>query len=740
MSVVSVETRDDLAIVTIDKPPVNALSQAVRAGIVAALDEAEEAGAEAVVLRCAGRTFVAGADIREFGKPAEPPWLPEVIDRIEACGPPVVAALHGTTLGGGLELALGCHYRIAVPTARVGFPEVHLGLIPGAGGTQRLPRLVGAERALDMMISGKPVGAVEAAGMGIIDRIAGEAGRSNNGGGRPTKDVGPLTKDEEPHAKMGGPPTKGGGRSVDNADLLDEAMAFARELAASGGPPRLIRDLFVDPVDPDFFTEYRKRIARKTRGLMSPERIVRCVEASLRVPIDRALKEEREHFFECMASPQSSALRHLFFAERQAVKPPPGVNAAAAGPDVKRIAVIGAGTMGAGIAYGCLGAGFEVTVLDNDEDGLARGRKTIEGLYEGGVARGKVSPAKAEEGLHRLTTSQSYETVAEADLVIEAVFESMAIKREVFARLDQMCGPDTILATNTSSLDVDRIAAATGRPEKVVGMHFFSPAHIMRLLEIVRGGATGDSTIVTALALAKRLRKVGVVVGNCFGFVGNRMLYGYGRESHALLLEGASPQQVDGALQDWGMAMGPHAVWDLAGLDVGYRIHRERDDLPDDPSFFRMADVLVEAGRLGQKTGKGMYLYEAGSRVPIPDPEVEGWIAREADALGVERREIGAQEIVERCIYALIVEGARILEEDIASRSGDIDVVWVNGYGFPRYRGGPMHYADAIGVDKVYAKVCEFRDRFGPMYWEVPELLEDLGRSGGKFADLEPSA
>lgn len=698
MSVVSVETRDNLAVVTIDNPPVNALSQAVRAGIVSAVDEAEDAGADAIVLCCAGRTFVAGADIREFGKPPKPPWLPEVIVRIEACRRPVVAAIHGTTLGGGLELALGCHYRIAVPTARVGFPEVNLGLIPGAGGTQRLPRLVGAERALDMMISGKPVDAGEAARAGVIDRLA------------------------------------------ESGDLLGEAMDFARELVSAGGPPRLIRDLSVDPVDLEFFGEYRKRIARRTRSLMSPERIVRCVEAALQLPIDQALRQEREHFFECMASPQSSALRHLFFAERQAVKPPPGVSPTAAGPETSHIAVIGAGTMGAGIAYSCLGAGFRVTVLDYDEAGLARGRKTIEGLYEGGVARGKVSPAKAEDGLGQLTTSQDYGAVANADLVIEAVFESMAVKEQVFARLDRVCRADTILATNTSTLDVDRIAQATGRPEKVIGTHFFSPAHIMRLVEIVRGDATEDAVIISALALAKRLRKVGVVVGNCFGFVGNRMLYGYGRESQLLLLEGAAPAQIDSALQDWGMAMGPHAVGDLAGLDVGYSVRRERTDLPDDPRFYRMADVLVEAGRLGQKTGKGMYRYESGSRAPIPDPEVDGWIAREAGALGIERRAIGAEEIVERCIYALIVEGARILEEGIASRSGDIDVVWVNGYGFPRYRGGPMHYADTIGVDKVYTRVCEFRDRFGPMYWEVPKLLEDLGRSGGKFADYKPGA
>ncbi len=694
MSVVSLQFRDNLAIVTIDNPPVNALSQAVRAGVADAMEQAERGGAAAVVLHCAGRTFVAGADIREFGKPPLAPWLPEVIARIEALEQPVVAAIHGTALGGGLELALGCHYRVAVPTARVGFPEVNLGLIPGAGGTQRLPRLVGAERALDMMISGKPVNAAVAAQAGIVDRL------------------------------------------IESGELLDGAIEYARELVVRGESPRRIGDLAVEPVSEEFFNEYRSRIARRTRGLMSPERIVRCVEASLAVPFDQALKQERAHFFECMASPQSRSLRHLFFAERQAVKPPPGVSVADPGPGIEKIAVIGAGTMGAGIACSCLGAGFRVTVLDNDESGLARGRKTIESYYEGGVARGRVSRAAAEDGVSRLTTSQDYGALADADLVIEAVFEKMELKRDVFARLDRVCRPDAILATNTSTLDVDRIAAATGRPSKVIGLHFFSPAHIMRLLEIVRGAATEDAVIVASLALAKRLRKVGVVVGNCYGFVGNRMLHGYGRESQLLLLEGAAPEYIDRVLQDWGMAMGPHAVGDLAGLDVGYLTRRERADRPDDPRFYRIADELVKAGRFGQKTGKGMYVYESGSRKPHPDPDVQALISREASALGIEQRQIDPQEIVERCIYALVVEGARILEEGIASRAGDIDVVWANGYGFGRHRGGPMHYADEIGVDKVYAAVREFRDRFGPMYWEIPDLLEDLARRGGKFGDL----
>ncbi len=693
MSDVNVELRDGLAVITVDNPPVNALSQAVRSGLVAAVERAEAEDAKAIVLICNGRTFIAGADIREFGKPPQPPYLPDVIARIEASERPVIAALHGTALGGGFELAMGCHYRVARPDARVGLPEVNLGLLPGASGTQRLPRLVGAERALDMIISGKPIGARDALQAGIVDRL------------------------------------------VENGELLDGAIAFARELIEEGSGPRRVRDLGVEAVEPGFFAEYRQKIARKTRGLISPEKIIRCVQASIETPFDEAVAQERAEFLECMASPQSAALRHVFFAERQVTKVP-GLSEDATPREIKRVAVIGAGTMGAGIAYSCLSAGFDVALLDNDEVGLSRGRKTIVGLYEGGISRGRVSEADMAAGLERLAITQDYDDVFDVDLVIEAVFESLAIKEEVFGRLDQVCRPGAILATNTSTLDLDRIAAATERPQDVIGLHFFSPAHIMRLIEIVRGAETADDVIVTALSLAKRLRKLGVVVGNCFGFVGNRMLHGYGRESQLLLLEGATPEDIDKALQDWGMAMGPHAVGDLAGLDVGYKVRQERTDLPDDPRFYRIANVLVEAGRFGQKTGKGMYIYESGSRNPLPDPEVQALIAREAAALDVEQREIGAEEIVERCIYALVVEGARILEDGISPRSSDVDVVWINGYGFPRYRGGPMHYADTVGVDRVYAAVLGFRERFGPLYWEMPKLLEDLSKAGGKFADL----
>ena len=694
MSEVNVEFSGDLAIITIDNPPVNALSRPVRSGLAAAMEEVDgNDDAKAAVLICAGRTFCAGADIREFDKPPQPPHLSEVIARVEASNKPVVAALHGTALGGGFELTMGCHYRVALPDARVGLPEVTLGLLPGATGTQRLPRLIGPEQALDMMITGKPISGVAAEAAGIVDRL------------------------------------------IEDGDLLTGAIAFATDLVAEDRGVRRVRDLEVAPVSPEFFDEYRKKIERKTRGLMSPEKIIQSVKASIEMPFDEAAAQERAFFAECKVSPQSNALRHVFFAER-AVAKVPGVSRDASPRDIASVAVIGAGTMGAGIAYSCLGAGLDVALLDNDDEGLARGGEAIAGYYEHGISRGRVTESDRADGLARLTTTQDYDAVADVDLVIEAVFENMAIKEDVFAKLDQVCRPGAILATNTSTLDVDRIAAATQRPGDVIGLHFFSPAHVMRLLEIVRGSETDDDVIVTSLALAKRLRKIGVVVGNCFGFVGNRMLYGYGRESQLLLLEGAAPEQIDGVRQDWGMAMGPHAVGDLAGLDVGYKVRQERTDLPDDPRFYRIANLLAESGRFGQKTGKGMYLYEPGSRTPIPDPEVRSLITREAEALGVEQREIVADEIIERCIYALVVEGARILEEGITPRAGDIDVVWINGYGFPRHRGGPMHYADAVGVDRVYEAVCGFRDRFGPMYWEVPTLLEELGTRGGKFADL----
>jgi 3-hydroxyacyl-CoA dehydrogenase len=693
MSQVSIERRNGVAIISVDNPPVNALSQPVREGLARSIDEVSADDAvEAIVIICDGRTFIAGADIREFGRPPEPPHLPDVVARIEASDKPVVAAMHGTALGGGLEVALGCHYRIAAESATLGFPEVNLGLLPGASGTQRLPRLIGAERALDMMLSGKPVKAQTGLDYGLIDQ------------------------------------------TCEDDKLLDRAIEFARLQIDNG--PRRIRDMTVPDMEPDLFEKTRTEIARKTRGLISPENIIRCVELSTQVDFDDGLKSERELFLECKNSPQSDGLRHAFFAER-AVSKVPGIDKDTGVRNVNTVAVLGAGTMGAGIAYNCLTAGYSVHLLDNNEEGLERGATTIRNLFEGGVARRKISEEKMADGVARLSTTTDYGDIGDADLVIEAVFENMAIKQEVFEKLDTVCKAGAILATNTSTLDVDAIAGATNRPQDVIGLHFFSPAHIMRLLEIVRGKATSAEVIASSLALAKRLQKIGVVVGNCFGFVGNRMLYGYGRENQFLLLEGAPPEHIDQVLFDWGMAMGPNAVGDLAGLDVGYKVRQERTDLPDDPRFYRVANLLAEQGRFGQKTGKGMYLYNDGSRSPTPDPEVQALINNESEKLGITRRDIKPQEIIERCVYGLITEGARILEDGIAARSGDIDVIWTNGYGFPRHRGGPMHFADTVGLAAVYKKVCEFRDRFGADYWEPPDLLKDLAGKNQRFSDFD---
>lgn len=691
MSPVTSASHGAVTVITVDNPPVNALSQSVREGLLNGIVDAEaDDDCQAIVINCAGRTFIAGADIKEFGKPPLEPYLPDLVARIDACEKPVVAAIHGTALGGGFETALGCHYRIASVSAAVGLPEVNLGLLPGASGTQRLPRLIGAEAAMDMMLSGKPAKASAAIKSGAIDRVVDE-------------------------------------------NLVEAAIAYASECVDQG--PRRTSMMNVPGVDKAVFDATLKRIAPRTRGLISPEKIVRAVELSTEVGFDEGCAAEREFFLECMASKQSAGLRHAFFAERGVAKVP-GIRKGTLCRELNKVAVIGAGTMGAGIAYNCLTSGMEVTLLDNNDEGLDRGDQTIRKLYAGGVERGKVAAAAMEAGLARFSTSQDYDDTSDVDIVIEAVFESMAVKREVFGALDKVLKPGAVLASNTSTLSIDELAAATSRPEDVIGLHFFSPAHIMRLLEIVRGEKTSNEVIATSLNLGKRLRKIGVVVGNCFGFVGNRMLYSYGRENQLLLLEGAAPEYIDKTLYDWGMAMGPNAVGDLAGLDVGYKVRQERTDLPDDPRFYRVADMLAEMGRYGQKTGKGMYLYEEGSRKPTPDPEVTAIIEAESERLGVERREISEQEIIERCIYGLVVEGARILEDKIAIRSGDIDVVWMNGYGFPRHRGGPMHYADSVGLDTVYEKVCEFEERFGSTYWEPPALLKKLAGSGGKFSDL----
>ena len=680
-----------IGIIEISHPPVNALAQPVRRALQDAVLEAEaDTEIEAIIIATTGKHFVAGADIREFDAPPRMPLLNDVLLRIEACSKPVIAALHGAALGGGLELALACHYRIATPDTSVGLPEVKLGLLPGAGGTQRLPRLVGASVALKMMLQGEPIDAIRAHGLGIVDRL--------------------LATD----------------------DALGGALAYAGELVGAGAGPRRVRDRAVDPasIPAGHFDAERARVARETPHLVSPPRIIECVEASLTQPFEAALALSRTRFEECRESGVSRSLRHLFFAER------PGSGATAGAREVKQVAVVGAGTMGAGIAISLATAGYGVTLVEPKAEVLDVGFGRLRSTIEASAAKGRMTAAAAVAAIGRVRGAGSLEAAAGADLVIEAVFENLSVKQDVFRELARVCAPGTVLATNTSTLDVDAIASATPRPAEVVGMHFFSPANIMRLVEIVRGRDTAPAMIATSLAVTKAMGKLGIVVGNCFGFVGNRMLYAYGSENQQMLLEGASPAQVDGALKDFGMAMGPNAVGDLAGLDVGYRVRRERKDRPDDPRYYRVFDVLVEAGRLGQKTGRGIFRYETGSREALPDPEVDALIIAERARLGIMPRRIDATEIVERCIFALINEGARVLEEGIAGSAADVDAIWCNGYGFPRFRGGPMFHADLIGVGTVLAGVRRFEKTLGSRYWTPAPLLVRLGESGGTFAAL----
>ncbi len=682
-----------IGIITVDNPPVNALGQAVRQGLLDALDRGlGDPRAAALVLRGAGRTFMAGADIREFGKPPAPPGLGAVIARYEASPKLLVAAIHGTALGGGLETALACHYRCALRSARVGFPEVKLGLLPGAGGTQRLPRLIGVAAALEMIVGGEPVPAARALELGIVDELL-------------------------------------------DGELLAGAIAFAERLLAEQRPLRVIArdDARVRGVPEAVFEEARRRIARRARGFLAPWKCLESVQAATALPFAAGLERERALFQECLASPQSRAQIHVFFAEREAGRLP---EPAAAARPIRRAAVIGAGTMGGGIAMSLAGAGIPVTVLEVDRQALDRGLAAVRRNYAATVARGRLAPAEMEARLDRIRPALSYDDLADVDLVIEAVFEELPVKQAVFRRLDVATRADAVLATNTSTLDIDAIARATGRPAQVVGTHFFSPAHVMRLLEIVRGAATAPETVATAMGLARALGKIGVVVGNCDGFVGNRMLAPYLREAEFMVEEGALPQDIDRALEAWGLAMGPFTMSDMAGLDVGWRIRqRQAATRPPGERYPPLADRLCERGRFGLKTGAGWYRYEAGDRTPRPDPEVERLILDRSRELGLERRPIGEEEIRERCLYALVNEGARILAEGIARRPGDIDVVYVYGYGFPAYRGGPMFWADEVGLPRVHDAVRRLHDRHGAL-WAPAPLLGELARTGRRFADL----
>ncbi len=686
MELVHADRRGPIAVIRIDHPPVNALSHPVRTALLAAVVAADtDPSVDAMVIAGEGRHFVAGADIREFDREPLTPLLNDVLLRIEASATPVVAALHGSVLGGGFELALACHYRVAAKNASFALPEIRLGILPGAGGTQRLPRLIGAAEALKLMLSGDSIGSERAAELGIIDR------------------------------------------SVSNADeLMSAAWSLAAEVAASGvSPPRLReREVSGGEPEPEFIDRERAAAARKFPGVKSVDAIIECVRAAVQQEFDAALALSRLRFEECRRSDASRALRHLFFAERESR---PG------GRAVCVVGVLGAGTMGSGIAISLATAGFDVVLVDTQREALAAGMERVRATLAAAVEKGKLDAAAAAAAVERVRTGDRIDALASADLVIEAVFESLTVKREVFTSLGKLCRPGAVLASNTSTLDMDAIAAASGRASDVVGMHFFSPANIMRLVEIVRGSDTAPDVIATARAVTRRMGKLGVVVGNCFGFVGNRMLYAYGRENQLLLLEGATPTQIDGVLERFGMAMGPNAVGDLAGIDVGYRVRRERKDLPDDPRYYRVADMLFEAGRLGQKTGRGTYLYPQGSRKPLRDPEVESMIAAESARLGIQRRIVSDEEILQRCLFALINEGALILEHRFAASPSDIDAIWCNGYGFPRYRGGPMFYADTVGVSVVLEGVRRFERTIGPQYWTPAPLLSELAATGVTF-------
>jgi len=689
--VVTYERKGRIGVITVNNPPVNALGHAVRSGLETRLAEANaDDQTEAIVLTCAGRTFLAGADISEFGKPMQPPHLPEVIVKYEDSPKLTVAAIHGTAFGGGLETAMGCDYRCAIPSAQVGQPEIKLGILPGAGGTQRLPRLAGVPAALDMIVSGNPVKAPKANEFGVIDEII-------------------------------------------EGDLLEGALAYTERLLDEGAPQRKTREIAIDKasIPEGFFDGYRKKIARKTRGYFAPERNIQTVEAAVELPFDEGMKREQELFIECMMNPQAAALQYVFFAEREAAKIP-DVPRDTPLRKIEKVGIIGAGTMGGGIAMAFVNSGYQVTILEVSQDLLDKGLGVVKKNYYRSVKSGRFTEAKVEELLGRITATLDFNDFADCDLVIEAVYENMDLKKEIFAKLDGICKQGAILATNTSTLDVDEIAAATARPEDVIGLHFFSPANVMRLLEVVRGKATAKDVLATVMKMAKAIRKVGVVSGVCHGFIGNRMLAGYGREAGAMILEGATPAQVDKAVFDFGLPMGPFAMSDLAGVDVGYRVRRELGMESGADKNSAVADRLYEMGRYGQKTAAGYYSYEEGSRIPVPDAEVEAMIAEVAAKFGVEQREFTEEEIVKRCIYPLINEAAKILEEGIALRPSDVDIVWINGYGFPPYRGGPMHFADAEGTKKVYDTIVEYREKYGD-HWQPAPLLEQLANEGETF-------
>ena len=687
-AVTTLAVEGDVAIVTLNSPPVNALSAPVREGLTLGINAAlADSAVKSVVLICEGRTFIAGADITEFGKAPVGPSLQDVQNTIENASKPVVAAIHGTALGGGLEVALTCHYRVAVPSAKCGLPEVNLGLLPGAGGTQRLPRIVGAAKALEMMTTGQHVAAKACLAMGLVDELA-EEGK-----------------------------------------LRETAVAFAKKIVAEGRPLKRVRDLedkvLADRANPGLFAEFRKANARKFRGFMAPESNIKCIEAAVNLPFDEGMAVERKLFMELMTGSQSAAQRYVFFAERQAAKIPDIGDDVAILP-VKKVGVIGAGTMGGGISMNFLNAGYAVTIVETQQAALDRGIATIRKNYENTAKKGRLTQADVETRMGLLTGTLALEDLADCDLIIEAVFENMDIKKDVFGRLDKIAKAGAILASNTSYLDVNEIASATTRPESVIGLHFFSPANVMRLLEIVRGAATSKEVIATSMQIGKKIGKVAVLVGVCPGFVGNRILSQRQREAQKLVMEGAMPWDIDRVLFDFGFPMGPFAMSDLAGLDIGWSKENSKSST--------IREVLCEMDRRGQKSGSGYYDYDE-NRNAIPSPVVEQIILDFAAKQGINRRDISDEEILERCVYPMINEGAKILEEGMAIRASDIDIVWLNGYGWPLYRGGPMFYGDLIGLPKVLEKMKTFQAQMGEEF-KPSALLERLVAEGKSFKDL----
>jgi 3-hydroxyacyl-CoA dehydrogenase len=698
-NIVAVNVEDGVAVVTVDNPPVNTITAAVREGLFAAIaDVRGRPGIAAVVLVCEGSTFFSGADIGEFSGPPKEAEFRDLFRQLEQLPVPVVAGMHGVVMGGGLEIALACHYRVAAPGTRFGLPEVTLGIIPGAGGTQRLPRLIGVEKTLDLILAARPVDVATGIALGFID------------------------------AEIQG-------------NVRAASIEFAHSLIRGGAQPRRTGERSVDPATatPAIIERLTGHAKSQYPNREAALRAIKAVGAAAKLPFEEGLLYETELANEAKASVECKALVHVFFAERDTRKVP-GLPAATKSGAIANAAVIGAGTMGGGIAICFANAGLPVTVLDTSQEALDRGLAVIGKTYESMVKRGRLTASEKEQRLALIRGSLAYADLANADVVIEAVFESLELKQKIFKALDEVVKPGALLATNTSTLDITKIAQTTRRPQDVIGLHFFSPANVMPLLEVVRTDSTAPAVIRTALDLAKSLRKTPVLARVCYGFIGNRMMEGYAREAERMVLEGAAPRQIDSALEAWGMAMGILAVFDMAGIDVGVNVHRANADrYPPDPTYYQADFALHAAGRLGQKNGKGYYKYLAGDRARHDDPEAEEILRSAARRLEIPQRSHGSDEIVQRCLYPLINEGIRILEEGVASRAGDVDVVWCAGYGFPRYRGGPLFYADTIGLKTVYEGILKYRDLFGPMHWDPAPLLTRLVAEGRTLRDWDAS-